>query len=58
MRLQRETIQARKQIQERQADVLELEEALGPARLREFQDWDKDHPEIEKFCSNYSDLKR
>ncbi|KAG8940177.1 hypothetical protein FRC04_005602 [Tulasnella sp. 424] len=58
MRLQRETIRARKQIQERQADLLELEEALGPVRLREFQDWDKDHPEIEKFCSNYSDLKQ
>lgn len=58
MRLQREIIRARKQIQERQADLSELEESLGPARLKEFQDWDQDHPEIEKFCSNYSDLKR
>ncbi|KAG8912685.1 hypothetical protein FRC01_004951 [Tulasnella sp. 417] len=56
-RIQREIIRARKQIRQRQDDLNDLEESLEPSLLKEFQDWDRKHPEIEKYCSNYSDLK-
>ncbi|KAG9027053.1 hypothetical protein FS837_004395 [Tulasnella sp. UAMH 9824] len=56
-RLQREIIHARGQIRQRQEDLQELEESLGPSLLKEFQDWDREHPEIEKYSSHYSDLK-
>ncbi|KAG8937602.1 hypothetical protein FRC00_003551 [Tulasnella sp. 408] len=56
-RLQREIIHARRQIRQRQDDLQELEESLGPSLLKEFQDWDREHPEIDKYSSHYSDLK-
>lgn len=56
-RLQKETLTARKQIRTRRSDLSDLEESLGPTLLQCFIEWDQKHPEIEKYCSNYSDLK-
>ncbi|KAG8932305.1 hypothetical protein FRC01_014618 [Tulasnella sp. 417] len=50
-RLQREIIRARRQILQRREDLQDLEESLQPSLVKEFQDWDREHPEIEKYCT-------
>ncbi|KAG8930347.1 hypothetical protein FRC01_002908 [Tulasnella sp. 417] len=56
MRLSKAIHTARKEICQKEQDLKTIEISLGIELVSEFMDWDLEHPEVEKYCSNYKDL--
>lgn len=58
LRLSKAIHDARKQVKEKEADLLALEMSVGPNLVSEFKEWDKQNPGVEKYSSHYKDIKR
>ncbi|KAG9010849.1 hypothetical protein FRB90_007598 [Tulasnella sp. 427] len=58
IRLEKAIYEARRQIIGKEENLAAIEVSIGDALLLEFQEWDKSHPRVEKYASNYRDIKQ